>query len=101
MRSGRAAAAGAGREAPPTKSVDPFGMADLGFDQAPRGLADTAPARIKRKPYQEALISMRLASVGFTAAMGSFTVRTPLSMLASMSSALMPAGSSRLRTKAP
>ncbi|BDL40841.1 hypothetical protein MetexDRAFT_3491 [Methylorubrum extorquens DSM 13060] len=31
---------------------DPFGMADLGFAQAPRGLTDTVPALIKRKPYQ-------------------------------------------------
>lgn len=47
------------------------------------------------------LMSMRLASGGVTAALGSVTVRIPLSMLAWMSSALMPAGSSRARTKAP
>ena len=32
--------------------VDPFGMADVDFAQAPRGLADTLAALIKRKAYQ-------------------------------------------------
>jgi len=34
--------------------VDPFGMADLGFAQTPRGLGDTEPALIKRSPYHSA-----------------------------------------------
>jgi hypothetical protein len=32
--------------------VDPFGMADLAFAQAPRGLADPIPALMKRRPDQ-------------------------------------------------
>ena len=35
--------------------VDPFGMADLGFAQTPRGLAETQPAPIKRRPSQSKL----------------------------------------------
>ncbi|KAB7783955.1 hypothetical protein F8B43_3878 [Methylorubrum populi] len=31
--------------------IDPFGMADIGLAQSPRGLTDTVPASIKRKPY--------------------------------------------------
>jgi len=38
--------------------VDPFGMADLGFAQLPRGLADTVPAWIKRKPHQTGIVPL-------------------------------------------
>ncbi len=48
-----------------------------------------------------ALISMRLGVAVVSEPLGSLTVRTPLSMLASMSSALMPGGRSRVRAKAP
>lgn len=48
-----------------------------------------------------ALISMRLGAAVVSEPLGSLTVRTPLSMLASMSSALMPRGRSRVRAKAP
>ncbi len=37
--------------------VDPFGMADWGFARTPRGLAETEPAPIKRRPSQLEAVS--------------------------------------------
>jgi hypothetical protein len=64
-------------------------------------LAAEGRRRESPRRSQGALISMRFGSGGVSAPLGSVTVRMPLSMLAWISSALMPAGSSRLRTKAP
>lgn len=72
------------------------------FAQKPGSLQPSEEQR-ERAPHrhQGALISMRLVSRALRTALGNLTVRTPLSMLASMSSGLMPAGRSSVRMKEP